>query len=264
MADARRIARYIQTRKSQVRYLWRINRTGLLRLVTRLERKRERAKVTGWLEELPCSQGTVWLDAKRTFFLKRVAGEYLRKAWRSGRMAKTQWWCNWIIREWGGITARLDMKDFELIWEIARRMESGEHAEVGFRRVASVSKILAFWLPREYVIYDSRVAMALNGIMLLRRSGGRLFPVPSRFESARTAGVRRVLEWWMKQSGREEFARHEAYAVMNKLVKQVNGILFAGDKREREPVETEMLLFAMADKVVGEELRVKMGGKFGR
>ncbi|MDR2463274.1 MAG: hypothetical protein LBD30_05805 [Verrucomicrobiales bacterium] len=76
MADARRIARYIQAR-----YAWR--RTGLLRLVTRLERKRERAKVTGWLEELP-GNGVAGRGAD--VFLKRVAGEYLRKAWRSGRM----------------------------------------------------------------------------------------------------------------------------------------------------------------------------------
>lgn len=121
------------------------------------------------------------LQGKRPFLrqleLKRLISERLNGSFEN-------WDVNeWIVHNWGGIT-RFNIADHNRITGFRDHINAGLVTNNEFKRISSLSKIASFVNPAEYFIYDSRVAFALDGILLeVKRNNPELdihfFPLPS-------------------------------------------------------------------------------------
>jgi len=171
--------------------------------------------------------------------------------------------CSWIVRDWGGIrTAKEDsLKQLTLMFLQKR--------DAKFERIASISKIAAYLYPEEHVIYDSRVAYALNWILLSCDAGRRFFPVPEGRNSKMCAFDIHVLirlkyiEHYVPQSlielsnekqyisklDKQLFIDKDiAYRHLNILIKAISERLWVDDlEKSTKLYYTEMLLFSIAD-----------------
>jgi len=178
----------------------------------------------------------------------------------------------WIIRKWGGIRGGSDDETMKSVMKFLKDPESTE-----FNRISSVSKIWEFMHPGKYIIYDSRVSYAMNWILLSQKAGNRFFPVPEGRNSKTQAFDIRVLirlmhhEKYRRDDDKNNTSRKLvseadenlfipkdiAYREMNRLIREVNAELWDND-RKNKPFYTEILLFAMADKVVFDEITRKV------
>ena len=166
----------------------------------------------------------------------------------------------WIINVWGKIKLG---KEPEL-HELAKEFLEGN---TKFDRVSSTSKIAAFTKPKDYVIYDSRIAYALNWIMFYKNAG-IFFPSPeSRNQNVTGFDIKTIIrlryaEKYKEQCNNEEFvskvdkelfiSEKDAYKELRELLMTVGRKLFPND--ENGHVYTEMLLFSIAVNTVLKEL----------
>ena len=170
--------------------------------------------------------------------------------------------CLWIIKDWGGINGAKDASTIEKVRDFL-------HSDFSkYDRIASTSKVAAFRFPEDKIIYDSRVAYALNWIILSQNTGEKFFPMPEGRNSKMMAFDMNVLirlkhiEKYKVQSIKElepklyinsidksvYLSKKEAYGELNNLIKQVNNALWKGDtEKEDKLFYTEMLLFSIAD-----------------
>ena len=180
----------------------------------------------------------------------------------------------WIIRSWGRINTGLDT--MKSVLEFLRTDRPR------FKRIASTSKVGGFMTPTENIIYDSRVAYTMNWIILSEDAGDRFFPIPEGRNSKMQAFNLDVLirlrflniyradktdAWkngrYISNKDKEIYVpKADAYYELNKLVGKVNQILW-NDSRKLEPFYTEMLLFALADKGVFQEITERVRIEIG-
>ena len=180
----------------------------------------------------------------------------------------------WIIRYWGRINTGLDT--MKSVLEFLRTDKPK------FKRIASTSKVGGFMTPTKRIIYDSRVAYTVNWIILSENAGDKFFPIPEGRNSKMQAFNLDVLirlkflniyrpdktEIWkngryISNKDKEIYVpKADAYYELNKLVGKVNQILW-NDSRKLEPFYTEMLLFALADKGVFQEITERVRIEIG-
>lgn len=171
---------------------------------------------------------------------------------------------DWIVYEWGGI--RSQKRDNDLLYQMA--MNAITNSEFKFKRIASISKILSFYEPENFVIYDSRVAYSLNAIIFFGDASDKYFPIPPGTNSKINAFNIEVLIRLKYKPKEYKFIdqrniisngdknlffkkENEAYCVLNQLIKEVNRHLYAADPLKIDkPFYTEMLLFSIADNLV--------------
>lgn len=171
---------------------------------------------------------------------------------------------NWIIKDWGGIraTSSKSVEDYESYLETLK-----EGDNISFKSIASFSKVAGFKNPLAYIIYDSRVAYALNWILLKTSASKVFFPMPVGRNSKLMAfdikvlirlknsqlyqinSVENIEKNYVSKRDKELYIREdEAYFIMCNLISEVNKILFSNDKiKIDKPYYTEMLLFSIAD-----------------
>ncbi len=173
----------------------------------------------------------------------------------------------WIIRDWGGIHNGSDSDTIRCVNAFLGADKPS------FDRIASSSKVGGFMTPTKRIIYDSRVAYAMNWIILSENAGKKFFPIPEGRNSKMQAFNLDVLirlkfldiykpdktQGWkdgryISTKDRDIFIpKADAYFELNSLVGQVNELLW-NDTRRLEPFYTEMLLFAIADTGVFEDI----------
>ena len=113
----------------------------------------------------------------RQLELKRLISEKLNGSFENWDVDE------WIVHRWGGIP-KFDITNHNRITDFRDHINAGLVTNNEFKRISSLSKIASFVNPADYFIYDSRVAFALDGILLeVWRDNPKLemhfFPLPS-------------------------------------------------------------------------------------
>lgn len=145
----------------------------------------------------------------------------------------------WIINEWGGIRSFGRTKANQNRIEQFFNLLEGNHL-CGMKTIASLSKVVSFVRPRQYFVYDSRIAYSLN--WLLRQAGARegFFPIPPGQSSlAKKCDLKGVLDSEGRLFQNADYAYFDYCQVIQRLY---HSICPKGD----EPFRIEMLLFQLA------------------
>ena len=114
---------------------------------------------------------------KRQIKLKRLVSKELMDNFE-------HWDANeWIVHEWGGIR-RFNVNNHHRIFAFRDQLTHGSLDNLNC--ISSLSKIASFVRPQSFFVYDSRVAFAINGILLdfvkqhpKERNHVVFFPIPS-------------------------------------------------------------------------------------
>ncbi|MDP3451812.1 MAG: hypothetical protein Q8R90_02560 [Bacteroidales bacterium] len=196
--------------------------------------------------------------------IKKIVGLKLNQSFESN-LELFEKLCLWIVKDWGGIKTASDTDTICLIKDFLKQEKPA------FTRIASSSKVGAYMFPKTNVIYDSRVAYALNWIILSQNAGHKYFPIPEGRNSKMNAFDLNVLirlkhisiykpneisdldhKLFINQSDKKIFIdKKDAYFELTSLIKQINKSLWKGDKeKEQKLYFTEMLLFSIADREV--------------
>ncbi len=183
--------------------------------------------------------------------------------------------CLWIIKTWGGITTGNDKGTIEAVQEFIRK--GNEHPK--FERVASTSKVASFLYPKQDIIYDSRVAYSLNWILLSISASDKFFPIPEGRNSKMMAFDLNVLirihniekykainidnlenRLFINNIDKTLYIKQDkAYSTLRQLIKAINKELWKGDEERKDNLYyTEMLLFAIADREIYQEITQKI------
>lgn len=254
--DIDKIVNYLSPHKEKLPdlYKWKINTDKLENLIEKEEREE--------INNTPT-------DYEKAIKLKKILEEKLNEAIQleNGLFDKL---CLWIIKDWGGIKAAIDENTIKLIGDFLNSNDKPD-----FKRIASSSKIGSFLYPEKNIIYDSRVAYAINWIILSQNAGQKYFPIPEGRNSKMSAFDLNVLirlknisryqpiddqhlkeKYFIRSIDNQIFIdRKLAYFELNKLIKQVNQQLWKGNKeKEKKLYYTEMLLFSMADKEIYKDI----------
>jgi hypothetical protein len=133
------------------------------------------------------------------------------------------------ILRWGGIRGRSVDSIRQMSVETPEQLISR-----GFKGIASWSKIITLHDPYQYLIYDSRVAFAINAI--LRESGflGDYFPVPP----SRKGGAVHKAQNVVRIATRHEIDKQNFYSAYLGILNNV------GDRIDVPAWQIEMALFA--------------------
>jgi hypothetical protein len=179
--------------------------------------------------------------------------------------------CLWVIKDWGGILTAKDSDTLDLINEFL------QSDRPNFKRIASASKVGAYMFPEKYIIYDSRVAYALNWIILSENAGNIFFPIPSGRNSKMTAFEMNVLirlknikhyspkeitemdkRQYIKQKDKSSYIpEKDAYLELNQLIKELSQKLWDSEK-SKMLFYTEMLLFSIADREIFQDITSRL------
>lgn len=149
----------------------------------------------------------------------------------------------WIVKDWGGIHRGNNEKLFKLVENFKIKNE------VTFERISSISKIISFDNPQKYVIYDSRVAYAINWVIQETEAGNKFFPIaPGRSFNLKKFYTENLACLDRKKNIKEKknlfIPKDDTYYEFNKLICKINKIIYPS----KEPFYTEMLLFGLANK----------------
>jgi hypothetical protein len=171
----------------------------------------------------------------------------------------------WIIKDWGGIRATDNNNTLKLINEFL------ESEKPDFKRIASTSKVGSFINPEKYIIYDSRVAYALNWIILSQEAGKYFFPIPNGRNTKmgafdinvliRLKNIKKYQPEIQEDLDNKRFiynrdkhvfiSQNDAYSELQKLIKNIHSELWRGDAEKKDKLfYTEMLLFSIADREI--------------
>ena len=180
----------------------------------------------------------------------------------------------WIIKNWGGINSPNDSKTLKLIDNYL------SNGIIKFERIASLSKVLAYLKPKEFIIYDSRVAYSLNWILLSNGITSQFFPIPEgrnskmiafdmnvliRMNSINSYKVNNETEFknrlFISKIDKKVFLpKNEAYFELNKTISQISKKLW-NNERSEYLYYTEMLLFAIADTEIYKDITKRISLK---
>lgn len=174
---------------------------------------------------------------------------------------------SWIIREWGGIYGGNVENYYSKIDKFLS--DYSEIKSIEFDNIASVSKVLSFSETKEYIIYDSRVAYALNWVLLKTNASDKYFPMPEgrnsklrAYDLATLIRLKNVTYSAHKKDNGKVIAnmdkavfieKPKAYTEMCDFIKRVNALLW-NDERKEFPYYTEMLLFSIADTLIFDDI----------
>jgi hypothetical protein len=175
----------------------------------------------------------------------------------------------WIVKEWGGIKG-LKRCPYELATAAEDNIKKQQ--ESIFDNIATYSKVLSFQNINKYIIYDSRVAYSLNWILLKENATEKFFPIPSSrnrkissfdFDVILKINNKSLFQDKLDQIENKQFINNceknlyldkkIAYLQMCELLVGVNRKLWNGEKR-KYPFYTEMILFAIADNLIIEDI----------
>lgn len=177
----------------------------------------------------------------------------------------------WIVKKWGGIFSGNNDELASLIHESIENHNNNDL--ISFKRISSKSKILCFMFPENHIIYDSRVAYALNWILLLESFGDqKYFPIPesrnsklNAFDMKTLIRVKNISTYLGNVGHVNNISRRDkdyfipdnsAYNEMKTLLNEVNKLLWEGNpERKKESFYAQMLLFTLADNVIFREMK---------
>jgi hypothetical protein len=259
--DVEKITKYLEKYKNDlpILYKWNAKIERLVELETLTEEQvREINILTNYEKELQ---------------LKKIVGKKLNDTLKSNTELFDQL-CLWVIKDWGGILTAKDNDTLSLIKEFLNQDKPS------FNRIASSSKVGAYMFPEKNIIYDSRVAYALNWIILSENAGKLYFPIPAGRNSKMSAFDLNVLirlknitnyqitdikhldhRLFIQNSDKKIFInKKDAYSELNNLIKQISKNLWNGEKDKEENLYfTEMLLFSIADREVFQDITTFYG-----
>lgn len=167
----------------------------------------------------------------------------------------------WIINNWGGIRGfKKNERNIEKINKFKNQIKTTKLTLDSFSTISSLSKIASFINPNEFVIYDSRVIYTLNWLILTCENQNALnmkyFPIPtgrnkivSDFDMNTILNLSHLSEY---KKTKIFYDYQEAYHKYCDFIKQ-NHLSICGDKSK--PFELELLLFALADIEIFEEIK---------
>jgi len=249
--DIDKFVKYLSTYKDDlpVLYKWNVEIDRLVELKTLTEKQVKEINLLSPYEKELC--------------LKKIVGQKLNDTLKSD-LKLFEKLSLWIIKDWGGITNTNDNDTISLVNAFLKTEKPD------FYRIASTSKVGAYLFPDRNVIYDSRVAYSLNWIILSENAGQNFFPIPEGRNSKMSAFDMNVLirlknisvyrpeniedlkNNFINNSDKKIFIdKKEAYFELTNLVKQINPLLWKGDKeKEQNLYFTEMLLFSIADREI--------------
>jgi len=181
----------------------------------------------------------------------------------------------WIIKDWGRIKIGNEDNLHGLVKDFINRKDDKPR----FDRLASTSKVGAFMFPEDCIIYDSRVSYSLNWILLSKGETNNFFPIPEGRNSKMNAFDIDVLirlinkEKYLNNYQNDKknknhisetdkvlfYDKNNAYCELNRLVKEVNVLLWDSEEDKHKPYLTEMLLFSIADTVVYKDILERVG-----
>lgn len=206
----------------------------------------------------------------REIILKDIINNMLHKSHKENRDLFDKL-SLWVIKDWGGIKTAKDENTKELITSFM------DGNKIGYKRIASTSKVASFMYPDKYIIYDSRVAYSLNWILLSQKASDIYFPIPDGRNSKMTALDMNVLiriknidnyspkvieemdnkKYISSKDKMLYIPESESYMELNKLIKDVNSRLWDEDKSNKL-FYTEMLLFSIADREIFKDITEKI------
>ena len=178
----------------------------------------------------------------------------------------------WIIKYWGGIRG---IKPDGLYERIHESLTSyNEDYCVSFDKISSTTKALSFISPSEFIIYDSRVAYALNWILLKTKASENFFMIPqgrnsklSAFDMPTLIRLKNINIYKSSYSNNNKDKRFiynndkslfinekHCYHLMNEIFKESSKRLWEGSNMTNYPYYTEMLLFSIADTFIFEDI----------
>lgn len=203
---------------------------------------------------------------ERELKLKSLIGKELNAA-RGNNDPLFKDLCLWIIKDWGGILNGSQNVIFYYVNDFLSRKNPK------FYRISSTSKVCAYLYPDKNVIYDSRVVYSLNWIILSQTAGRFYFPIPESRNSRLTAfdisvliRLKNIINY--QPSGIKKFHDRQfikycdsclfipekiAYTEFCKVISLVHKELW-GNEKAGELYYTEMLLFAIADKEIFQDM----------
>jgi len=204
--------------------------------------------------------GTSWLE--KTLSLKEQLRTYLNKNTDADSHEKV---AKYFITEWGGIKRFSRSK--EVVSDFSHWRKTSERPEPSsfkpkFTSVSSWSKWASLVCPDWACIYDSRVAYSINAINYLGGGEHKIFPSPdgrnSRIGLLDVSTLLLAMKLKQDDSSNPKNVKaayfvkeKDAYFEYLKLVGLVSEALWNDSARIHE---VEMLLFALADKDVYEDL----------
>ncbi|GKU24378.1 hypothetical protein CFOLD11_12040 [Clostridium folliculivorans] len=182
----------------------------------------------------------------------------------------------WIVSNWGGINSiNVEKLNSSVEQFLKQRAEGSKYAKIESR--ASVTKVLSFIDPEKYIIYDTRVAYSINWILLKTNSSKMFFPM-SEGRNSKLRGVNietlirlsRASEYLDNLNDKKVMSKVDkkifiddtlAYPMLCDLIAAINHKLWS-DERTKYPFYTEMLLFAIADNIIFEDVLKTCSMKF--
>jgi hypothetical protein len=259
--DIKKFVKYLDQYKSELPnlYKWHINNLKIDRLVQ--------------LEVLSLNDADEMRrndDFQKAIKLKRIISENLSKVRRTDNSLFEKI-CLWIIKDWGGINTADDTNTLLLINDFLSQ------GKISFNRIASLSKLASFMYPTKNVIYDSRITYSVNWIILSESAGEKFFPIPEGRNTKMNAfdldvlirlkNINNYLPQELKDLDNKHtitnadkkifILKEDSYEEMNKLIKEINRILWSGDmEKENNLYYTEMLLFAIADREIFRDITI--------
>jgi len=163
----------------------------------------------------------------------------------------------WIISKWGGIKLGDVDKLDSLVNAFINNKKLG--ANQNFDRISSVSKVATFMFPQEHIIYDSRVAFAMNWILLSKGLTNKFFPIPEgRNSKMLNFDVNVIINLMFKGDKSVLITKNEAYNEMNELIIKINNKLWDTDGERKNIYLTEMLLFSIADTYIIDDIKKRI------
>lgn len=259
--EVEKIVKYLEKYKSDlpILYNWNAKIGRLVELET--------------LTEEQVKQINILTNYEKELQLKNIVGQKLHDTLKTNKELFDKL-CLWVIKDWGGITTANDNDTLNLIKDFLN------HDNPSYKRIASSSKVGAYMFPNKNVIYDSRVAYALNWIILSENAGQKYFPIPEGRNSKMAAFDLNVLirlkniknyqttdikhldhRLFIQNCDKKIFInKKDAYSALNNLIKQVSIKLWSGEKHKEENLYfTEMLLFSIADREIFRDITTLYG-----
>jgi len=142
----------------------------------------------------------------------------------------------WVVKHWGGVKKNKP-ETFDVYLAMTRQPPG---AQTPWQGVASYSKILSVYDPKQYAIFDARVASALNAVQMLYEGNLTVrFPIPN----GQSEAIKRFANKIVEIDAALEIEKAQAYAEYLRLIKAVSNTLGC------ELYTIEMLLFSLATRL---------------
>ncbi|MFP3041624.1 hypothetical protein LQZ19_07340 [Treponema primitia] len=158
---------------------------------------------------------------------------------------------SWIVKQWGGIT-KFNKTEMEINY-FFNELESKNVTAKYFGTISSLSKIASFKYLNKYFIYDSRVAYALNWLIIKSKNNIKKFPMPSgrNTDLSDNYNIKTILALLKSNI---YLSNKYAYIIYCELINEIYNKLKDICK---EPYYIEMYLFSLFEKII-EEIKMKV------